>query len=86
MEDVNYNSEFSRHIQLIYKDGNGQGMGRVEQYHTHTCIVDGYIILPVPIPMGVNLYPYPYPAGTHTHWVPNGWIKYYTSYSLFYFH
>jgi hypothetical protein len=40
-------------------------MGRVEQYHTHTRIFVGYIILPIPIPMGVNLYPYP--AGTHTH-------------------
>jgi hypothetical protein len=68
------------------KDGNGQGMGRVEQYHTHTRIVDGYIILPIPVPMGVTLYPYTYPMGTHTHWVPNGWIKYYISYSLFYFH
>jgi hypothetical protein len=61
-------------------------MGRVEQYHTHTRIVDAYKILPIPVPMGMNLYPCPYPAGTHTHWVPNGWIKYYTSYSLFYFH
>jgi hypothetical protein len=61
-------------------------MGRVEQYYTHTRIVDGYIILHIPVPMGVNLCPYPYPAGTHTHWVPNGWIKYYTRYSLFYFH
>jgi hypothetical protein len=50
-------------------------MGRVwqvEQYHTHTYIVDGYKNLPVPIPMGIKLYPYPYPGGTHTHWVPNG--------------
>jgi hypothetical protein len=41
-------------------------MDRVEQYHTHTHIVDGYKILPVPIPMGIKLYTYPYPAGTHT--------------------
>jgi hypothetical protein len=39
----------------------------VEQYHTHTHIVDGYKILPIPIAMGIKLYPYPYPAGTHTH-------------------
>jgi hypothetical protein len=46
-------------------------MGRVEQYHTYTCIVDGYKILPVPIPIptGMKLYPYPtlwypYPLGT----------------------
>jgi hypothetical protein len=38
-------------------------MGRVEQYHTHTHIVYGYIILPVSVPMGVNLYPYPYSGG-----------------------
>jgi hypothetical protein len=67
------------------KDGNGHGMGKVEQYHIHTCIVDGYKILPVPVPTGMNIYPCPYPAGTHTHWVPNRWIKYYTCYSLFYF-
>jgi hypothetical protein len=41
------------------------GMGRGDQYHTHTCIVDGYKILPVPVPMGMKLYPY-----THTLWVP----------------
>jgi hypothetical protein len=34
-------------------------MGRVEQYRTHTRIVDGYKILPIPVPMGINLYPYP---------------------------
>jgi hypothetical protein len=60
-------------------------MGRVEQYNTHTHIVDGYKILPVPVPMGINLYPYPYPVGTHTHWVPNRKIKYYTRYSPFLF-
>jgi hypothetical protein len=54
------------------KDGNGQGMGRVEQYNTYTHIIYGYKILPVPVPMGIKLYPYPYPAGAHTHWVPNG--------------
>jgi hypothetical protein len=54
------------------KDGNGQGMGRVDQYHTHTRIVDGYKILPIPVPMGIKLYPCPYLAGTHTRWVPNG--------------
>jgi hypothetical protein len=64
-----------------YKDGNGQGMGKIEQCNTHTHIVDGYKILPVPVPMGIKLYPYP--AGTHTHWVPNGYIKYYTCYSPF---
>jgi hypothetical protein len=55
------------------KYGNGQGMGRVEQYNTHAHIVDGYKILPIPVPMGIKLYPYPYPypTGTHTHWVPN---------------
>jgi hypothetical protein len=37
--------------------------GRVEQYHTHTRIVDGYKTLPVPV--GMNLYPYS--TGTHTH-------------------
>jgi hypothetical protein len=60
-------------------------LGRVEQYHTHTRIDDGYKILPIPVPTGMKLYPYPYPIGIHTHWVPNGWIKYYTSYSLFTF-
>jgi hypothetical protein len=35
--------------------------------YTHTCIVDGYKILPVP--MGMKLYPYSYPVGTRTHWV-----------------
>jgi hypothetical protein len=54
------------------KDGNGQGMGWVEQYHIHTYIVDGYKVLPVSVPMCIKLYPYPYLAGTHTHWVPNG--------------
>jgi hypothetical protein len=49
---------------VMNKDGNGQGMGRVEQYHTHTHIVDGYKILSIPIPMGMKLYPCPYPAGT----------------------
>jgi hypothetical protein len=39
-------------------------MDRVEQYNTHTRIVDGYIILPIPVPMRVNLYPY------HTRRVP----------------
>jgi hypothetical protein len=42
-------------------------MGRVEQYHTHTHIVDGYKILPIPIPMGIKLYLCPYPPGTQ--WV-----------------
>jgi hypothetical protein len=56
----------------VTKDGNGQGIGRVEQYHTHTHIVDGYKILPIPVPMGMKLYPCPYPAGTRTRWVPNG--------------
>jgi hypothetical protein len=51
-------------------------MGRVEQYHTHTRIVNGYKILPIPVPMGMKLYPYPYPMGTHTRWVPGGQIKY----------
>jgi hypothetical protein len=51
-------------------------MGRVEQYHTHTRIVDGYKILPVPVPTGMKLYPYP----TRTHWVPNRSINNYTSY------
>jgi hypothetical protein len=46
------------------KDGNVQGMGRVDQYHTHTHIVNGYKILPIPVTMGMKLYPYPYPAGT----------------------
>jgi hypothetical protein len=44
------------------KDGNGYSMGMVEQYHTHTRIVDGYKISP--IPTGKKLYPYPYPLGT----------------------
>jgi hypothetical protein len=44
-------------------------MGRVEQYHTHTHIVDGYKVLKVPVPMGMKIYPYL--AGTHTYWVPN---------------
>jgi hypothetical protein len=30
--------------------------GRVEQYHTHTRIVDGYKLQPIPVPVG-------YPAG-----------------------
>jgi hypothetical protein len=34
-------------------------MDRVEQYHTHTRIVDAYKILPVPVPIGMNLYPCP---------------------------
>jgi protein-tyrosine phosphatase len=44
-------------------------MGRVEQYHTHTRIVDGYKILPIPIPMGIKTLfvpipdGYPYPLG-----------------------
>jgi hypothetical protein len=72
---------------VMRKDGNGPGMGRVEQYNTHTHIVDGYKILPIPVSMDIKLYLYPYPAGTHTHWVPNGYIKYYTRYLLFfYFH
>jgi hypothetical protein len=54
------------------KDGNGHGMDRVEQYHIHTRIVNGYKLLFVPVPMGINLYPYPYPTGTRTHWVPGG--------------
>jgi hypothetical protein len=58
-------------------------MGRVEEYHTHTRIVDGYKILPVLVPKSMKLYPYLYPVGTHTHLVPNGWIKYYTSYFTF---
>jgi hypothetical protein len=45
------------------KDGNEQGMCRVQQYHTHAHIVDGYKILPVCMPMGINLNLYPYPAG-----------------------
>jgi hypothetical protein len=45
------------------KDGNGQGMDRVEQYNTHTHIVDWYKKLPVLIPMDMKLYPYPYPVG-----------------------
>jgi hypothetical protein len=56
----------------LTNDGNGQGMGRVEQYHIHTRIVNGYKLLPIPIPMGIKLYPYPYPVGTRTHWVPGG--------------
>jgi hypothetical protein len=51
----------------MIKDGNGQGMGRVEYYHTYTRIVNGYETLPIPIPDG-----YPYPTSTHTHWVPTG--------------
>jgi hypothetical protein len=58
-------------------------MGRIEQYNTHTHIVNGYKILPIPISMGIKLYPYPYLAGIYTHWVPNGQIKYYTRYSYF---
>jgi hypothetical protein len=38
-------------------------MGRVEQYHTHARIVDGYKIPPVSVPTGINLNPYPYPTG-----------------------
>lgn len=34
------------------KDGNGQDMGRVEQYHTHTRVVQL---------LGTTFYPYPYP-------------------------
>jgi hypothetical protein len=37
-------------------------MGRVEEYNTHTNIVDGYKILPVL--MVIKLYPYSYPLGT----------------------
>jgi hypothetical protein len=59
-------------------------MGRVEQYNTHTHIVDGYKILPVP--MGINLYPYPYPAGTHTHWYPMDRSNTIHVTHLFYFH
>jgi hypothetical protein len=33
-------------------------MDRVEQYHTHTRMVDGYKILPVPISIPDG-YPYP---------------------------
>jgi hypothetical protein len=54
------------------KDGNGQGMGRVEQYHTHTRIIDRYKVLPIPVPTGMKLYPHPYPTGTRTYWVPGG--------------
>jgi hypothetical protein len=50
---------------VVIKDGNGQGMDRVEQYNTHTHIVDGYKILPIPVPMGIKLYPYPYPMDIH---------------------
>jgi hypothetical protein len=42
-------------------------MGRVEQYHTHTRIVDGYKISPVPMLVGIKLYPYPYPEGMGIH-------------------
>jgi hypothetical protein len=58
-------------------------MGKVEQYHIHTYIVDGHKILPVSISMGINLYPYIYPTGTHIHWIPNRYIKYYTRYLPF---
>jgi hypothetical protein len=52
------------------KDGNGQGMIRVEQYHTHTRIANGYKFLAIPVSMDIKLYPYP--VGTRTHWVPGG--------------
>jgi hypothetical protein len=60
------------HFSNLSKDGNGQGMGKVEQYHAHARIFDGHTPLHIPIPTGMKLYPYPYPAGTSTHWVPTG--------------
>jgi hypothetical protein len=42
----------------MIQDGSGYGIGGIEQYHTHTCIVDGhttrthtdgYKTLPIPI-------------------------------------
>jgi hypothetical protein len=38
---LNILEKLSRLIISKSKDDNGQGMGRVEQYHTHTRIVDG---------------------------------------------
>jgi hypothetical protein len=38
-------------------------MGRVEQYHTLTRIVNGYKFLPIIVPTGIKPYPYPYPFG-----------------------
>jgi hypothetical protein len=35
-------------------------MGRLEQYHTHSCILNGCNILPVDVSIGMRLYPYPY--------------------------
>jgi hypothetical protein len=46
-------------------------VGRIEQYHTHTCVVNGYklVLVPVSVPVVIKLYPYPYPMGTR---VPDG--------------
>jgi hypothetical protein len=52
---------------IVVKDDNGQGIGKVEQNHTHTRIVDGYKIISVPVLTGMKFYPYLYPAGTRTH-------------------
>jgi hypothetical protein len=39
----------------------GQDMGSVELYHAHTCIVNGYKILPIPMPIGTKIYSCTYP-------------------------
>jgi hypothetical protein len=36
-------------------------VSRLEQYHTHAYIVNGYKVLPMSLPMGIKHYPYSYP-------------------------